>query len=229
MKTYKEFSISLQELADKETFISRKTSDMTRKNIEDQKRIENRKRDMKPLGDDLKTSKPSALRDQEVESDSDPVSRSVNIKGNVDNNYQGKDLKKQHQLYKGTALKDQKVAVKEEDDWQDVIRRKLKDRKERTIGQDELGTQQEKQIHYQQQREAEQRKKIGQKVFPRDERSRVTNNERQALLQKEENEANAENCSDLPADEKKKERQMDIEKINKKIKPHHKKIVAKKK
>ncbi len=45
----------------------------------------------------------------------------------------------------------------------------------------------------------------------------------------EEKEANAENCSNLPADEKKKERQMDIEKINKKIKPHHKKIVAKKK
>ena len=44
----------------------------------------------------------------------------------------------------------------------------------------------------------------------------------------EEKEANAENCSDLPPDEKKKERRMDIEKINKKIKPHHKKISAKK-
>lgn len=163
MKTYKEFSISLQELAGKESFISRQTSDMTRKNIEDQKRIENRKREMKPLGDDLKTSKPSALQNQEVNSDSDPVSRSANIKGNVDNNYQGKDVKKQHQLYKGTALKDQRVEPK-------------------TAAKD----------------------------------------------MKEEKEANAENCSDLPANEKKKERQMDIEKINKKIKPHHKKIVAKK-
>lgn len=45
----------------------------------------------------------------------------------------------------------------------------------------------------------------------------------------EEKEANAENCSNLPSDEKKKERRMDIEKINKKIKPHHKKITAKKK
>jgi len=44
----------------------------------------------------------------------------------------------------------------------------------------------------------------------------------------EEKEANAENCSDLPPDEKKKERRMDIEKINKNIKPHHKKISAKK-
>ena len=44
----------------------------------------------------------------------------------------------------------------------------------------------------------------------------------------EEKEANAENCSDLPPDEKKKERRMDIEKINKKIKPHHKKVSAKK-
>ena len=44
----------------------------------------------------------------------------------------------------------------------------------------------------------------------------------------EEKEANAENCSDLPPDEKKKERRMDIEKFNKKIKPHHKKISAKK-
>lgn len=44
----------------------------------------------------------------------------------------------------------------------------------------------------------------------------------------EEKEANAKNCSDLPPDEKKKERRMDIEKINKKIKPHHKKISAKK-
>ena len=44
----------------------------------------------------------------------------------------------------------------------------------------------------------------------------------------EEKEANAENCSDLPPDEKKKERRTDIEKINKKIKPHHKKISAKK-
>jgi hypothetical protein len=43
----------------------------------------------------------------------------------------------------------------------------------------------------------------------------------------EEKEANAENCSDLPPNEKKKERQLDIEKINKRIKPHHKKIKAK--
>ena len=226
MKTYKEFSISLQELTDKETFISRKTSDMTRKNIEDQKRIENRKRETKPLGDDLRTSKPSVLRNQEVESDSDPVSRSVNTKdNNVDNNYQGKDVKKQHQ-------RDQKVAVKEEDDWQDVIRRKLKDREEknkaRTLEQDDLMSANEKQKYYQQQREAERKRQTGQKVFPRDERSRVTNDEKAALLRKEENEANAENCSNLPADEKKKERQMDIEKINKKIKPHHKKISVKK-
>lgn len=44
----------------------------------------------------------------------------------------------------------------------------------------------------------------------------------------EEKEANAENCSDLPPNEKKKERQLDIEKINKKIKPYHKKIKVKK-
>jgi len=210
MKTYKEFSISLQELTDKDSFISRQTSDMTRKNIEDRKKIEDRKREMKPLGDDLKTSKPSSLQNQEVKSDPDPVSRSANIKGDVDNNYQGKDVKKQHQLYKGTALKDQKPAMKEENDWQDVIQRKLKDREE-------------------EEEKEKRRRQTGQKVFPRDERSRVTNDEKAALLQKEENEANAENCSDLPADEKKKERQMDIEKINKKIKPHHKKIVADKK
>ncbi len=142
MKTYKEFSLSLQELtSENDSFISRQTSDLTRKNIEDRKKREN----MKPLGDDLKTSKPSSLQNQEVNSDLDPVSRSANIKGNVDNNYQGKDVKKQHQLYKGTALKNQKVEPKS--------------------------------------------------------------------AMREEKEANAENCSDLPPEEKKKERKFDIRKI----------------